>query len=142
MAFLRGRGALSISRDVYSGYLKHYGEEHEETVREGNNYSALLQQIQRYEEAKSLLRKLMPVARRVLGEGDDQAIRIGWSYGEALYHADGATLDELREAVTTLEDTARAARRVLGGANPLVAKIERALRESRAALHARETPHA
>ena len=139
MAFLRGRGALSISRDVYSGYLKHYGEEHEETVREGNNYSALLQQIQRYEEAKSLLRKLMPVARRVLGEGDDQAIRIGWSYGEALYHADGATLDELREAVTTLEEVERPTQRVFGISHPLVTAIEYHLRLARAALHARKT---
>jgi hypothetical protein len=50
---------------------------------------------------------------------------------------DGATLDDLREAVTTLEETARTARRVMGGAHPLVAKIEHSLR---AALRARETP--
>ena len=36
-----------------------------------------------------------------------------------LYEDDGATLDDLREAVTTLEDTERTARRVLGGAHPL-----------------------
>ena len=82
----------------------------------------------------------MPVARRVLGEGDDQAIRIGWSYGEALYHADGATLDELREAVTTLEETARSARRILGNTHPLTGGIEGSLRAARARLRARETP--
>ena len=61
-------------------------------------------------------------------------------YAEALYKADGATLDDLREAVTTLEETERIARRVLGGAHPLLAGIEVALQQSRAALRARETP--
>ena len=51
-----------------------------------------------------------------------------------------ATLDDLREAVTTLEDAERIARRVLGGAHPLIAGIEDLLRNARAALRARETP--
>ena len=58
----------------------------------------------------------------------------------ALYKDDGATLDDFREAVTTLEDTDRIARRVLGGAHPITGGIEDALREARAALRARETP--
>ena len=48
----------------------------------------------------------------------------------------GATLDDLREAVTTLEDTVRIARRVLGGAHPLTGDLVRALRKSRDALAA------
>ena len=53
---------------------------------------------------------------------------------------DGATLDDLREALTTLEDTERIARRVLGGAHPLTGAVEFRLPEARAALSARETP--
>ena len=53
---------------------------------------------------------------------------------------DGATVDELREAVTTLEDTERTARRVLGGAHPLTTAIKSHLGCSRATLRARETP--
>ena len=53
---------------------------------------------------------------------------------------DGATLDDLREAVTTLEDLERIARRVLGGAHPIIAGIEQDLQRSRAVLRARETP--
>ena len=56
----------------------------------------------------------------------------------ALYHDDGATLDDLREAVATLVEIERTARRVLGSAHPLAAGIEGALRESRAALDAQE----
>ena len=51
-----------------------------------------------------------------------------------------ATLDNLREAVTTLEDATPIARRVLGGGNPLTLDIEASLRRARAALRARETP--
>ena len=81
---------------------------------------------------------MMPVARRVLGENDDLTLRMRNNYAYTLCKDPGATLDDLREAVTTLEETARTARRVLGGAHPLVGKVERALREARAALGSRE----
>ena len=57
-------------------------------------------------------------------------------YANALYKDPAATLDDLSEAATTLEDTARIARRVLGGAHPTALAIE----EAREALRARETP--
>ena len=50
----------------------------------------------------------------------------------------GATLDDLRESVTTLEEIERTARRVLGGAHPLTAGIEATLRRARVILQARE----
>ena len=61
------------------------------------------------------------------------------SYAKALYVDDAATLDDLREAVETLEDTEGLARRVLGGTHPLTSMFERHLQNSRAALRARET---
>ena len=63
-----------------------------------------------------------------------------WGYAIALYQNADATLDDLREAVTTLEDTEQIARRVLGSAHPIAVKIELSLQEARAALRARETP--
>ena len=45
---------------------------------------------------------------------------------------DGATLDDLHEAVTTFEDVGRIARRVFGGAHPLTVGIEYHLRNARA----------
>ena len=56
------------------------------------------------------------------------------------YRDADATLDDLREAVTTLEVAKRTARRVYGGAHPHTSAIEGALRYARAALRARETP--
>ena len=66
--------------------------------------------------------------------------RNGTIYAAALNNDPSATLDDLRESVTTLEDTAPIARRVLGGAHPLTGAIENNLRDARAALRARETP--
>ena len=63
-----------------------------------------------------------------------------WCYAEALYKDGSVPLDDLRESVTTLEQTERIARRVLGGAHPVTVGIEGALGKSRAALHAHETP--
>ena len=66
-------------------------------------------------------------------------------YAETLYNnvnagASRRPLDDLREAVTTLEDVERTARRVFGGANPISESAETSLQNARAALAARETP--
>ena len=132
--------ARQIYREVYSGWLKLDGEEHAHSLLAANNYGATLIHLKRFEEARSLLRKTIPVARRVSRDGDETMLRLRWNYATALYEDEGASLDDQREAVTTLEDAERIARRVLGGAHPTTAGIEAALRDARAALHARETP--
>ena len=86
------------------------------------------------------MRRQIPVARRVLGESDVTTLRIMWNYADALYKDPDATLEDLREAVTTLEDAGRIARRVFGGAYPITVGIEESLRDARAASSARETP--
>ena len=52
--------------------------------------------------------------------------------------ADGATLEDIREAVNELEDTERTARQVLGGTHPLTVDIgEKSLQDARAMLRLR-----
>ena len=127
-----------MRQEVYSGRLKLLGEEHGQTLSAANNYAASLVCLQRFEEAKALFRKTMPMARRVLGDNDRLTLKMRWNYAETLYKDEGATLEDLREAVTTLEDAGRTARRVMGGAHPLTAGIEAALRLARVALAARD----
>ena len=136
----RLKQSLSMRRDVYSGYSRLYGEENNQTLSTANNLAGMLCSLKHFEEAKSLMRKTMPVARRVLGEGHDLMFTMSTVYAASLYEDSAATLDDLREAVTTLEDTARTARRVFGSDHPLVGEIEEDLRVSRAVLRARETP--
>ena len=63
-----------------------------------------------------------------------------WTYAAALYTTPDVTLDDLREAVTTLEEIEPIARRVLGGAHPKTGSIEQFMVDARAKLRARETP--
>ena len=60
--------ALRMRQDVYSGRLKLSGEEHYDTLIAANNCAHSLVDLRRFEEAKTLLRKNVLVARRVLGE--------------------------------------------------------------------------
>ena len=99
-----------------------------------NNYASLLFDLNRFEEAKTLLRKTMPVARRVLSESNDTTLRMRWVYAKALYLDPAATLDDIREAVTTLEEIQRTAQRVLGGTHPHLEKIGTCLKNSRITL--------
>ena len=84
------------------------------------------------------MRKSLPVARRVIGEDNDLTLMMRKMYAESLCMDAGATLDDLREAVTTLEAAERTARRVFGGAHPLTLNIEGDLRNARMVLAARE----
>ena len=136
----RNEQASNMLRDVYSARVRLNGDEHEDTIVAALNYAASLGSLRRAKEAKSLLRKTVPMARRVLGESDETTLRLRSSYAAALCQDDCATLDDLREAVRTLEEVERTARRVLGGAHPATTAIEQSLRNARAALRARETP--
>ena len=131
---------LSMERVIYSGSLKLLGEDHYDTLRAGNNYTNSLVNLKRCEEAKTFLRRPLSVARRVLGENHDLTLTMRWIYAAAHYKDAGASLDDLGEAMNTLEDVGRIGRRVLGGAHPTTARTEGDLRNVRAALHARETP--
>ena len=62
------------------------------------------------------------------------------THAAALYEDDGATLDDLREAVTTLEDVERISRRVLGGSHPVTTEVENDLQKAQDALYARGLP--
>ena len=52
--------ALRLQRDVYSGYLRLKGEEHSDTLFWAGEYASCLANLQRFEEAKSLMRKTLP----------------------------------------------------------------------------------
>ena len=84
------------------------------------------------------MHKMIPVAQRVLGESHDLTLTMRRIYAQSLYMDPAVSLDDLREAVTTLEEIEPTARRVLGSAHPLAEAIADSLRTARAAL--RETP--
>ena len=64
------------------------GEEDEETLRAAYNYANALVSLKRFEEAKALFCKTIPVARRVLGENDETTLKMRSIYAKVLYRAD------------------------------------------------------
>ena len=130
--------SLRMKKDVCSGALRLLGKDDIRTLTSAHNYAATLANVQRFGEAKSVLRETLPVAQRVLGKCHHLTLMMRKIYANTLYEDTTATLDDLREAVTTLEDAERTARRVFGGGHPHTATFEHHLRESRAALRARE----
>ena len=104
--------ATWMQREVYSAYVRNYGEEHRDTFRGADNYATSLLALGRFEEGKSVLCKTIPVAQRVPGGSDAVTLKLWWSYASALCENARPTLDDLREAVDTFEEirTDRAAR--------------------------------
>ena len=91
------------------------------------------------------MRKTMPVTRRVLGEIHELTLKMRSIYAQALCMDTSATVDDLNEAVTTLEDARRIALRVFGGAHPVTGGLGRDLCKARFTLSIRgetdgETP--
>ena len=127
-----------MQRVAYDGLVRLNGEEHETSLSEAGSYAGLLLTLGRFDEAKSLSRKTVPLARRIYGDSHEVTLKMRWLYAQSFYMNPGATLDDLREAVTTLEDAERIARRVFGGSHPLAVDVERCLRDAQVVLHFRE----
>ena len=123
-----------MRREIYSGLLELNGVQHRKTLIAASNYCATLIQLERFKEAKALLRRMLPVARRVLGESDNLSLKMRWHYALALYKDDVATLDDIREAVTTLESVAKSWKQVFGISHPETPRVQGALNQARVAL--------
>ena len=106
-------------------------EEDYDTLLAASNLASLLKH---FEEAKSLLRKTMPVARRVLGEDHNLTLSLRWIYANTLSISESATVADLSEAVTTLESVAMSYKRVMGTSHPETSRVQIALNSTRAIL--------
>jgi hypothetical protein len=115
--------ALRMRQELYSRCLQLFGE-HEKTLIAANNLVGLLIDLKRFNETRAVLRKTVPAARRVLGDHYLLTLMIRGQNERAVYEDDSATIDDLHKSVKALEDLARTARRVLGGAHPFVLGIE------------------
>ena len=130
----RAEDALRVMEDAYLGRLKLNGEEDERTLLAANNHASYLLGLERFEEARSLLRKTITVAPRVLGENHELTLSMMWIYANTLSMNESATVADLSEAVTTLESAAMSYKRVLGQGHPETPKVQKALQSARAKL--------
>ena len=82
--------------------------------------------IGRFEEAKRLLRKTTPVARRVLGTEHELSLSLREDLSRATLEGESPAEDK-REALRMLEDVAGVMRRVMGPAHPDTVHAQRRL---------------
>ena len=135
----RPEEALQMHEAILAGRRKLNGQEDSRTLVAAQSYAMSLMNLRRLEAARSVSTKFVPVARRVLGEGHELTLKMRMLYAGTFYYDANAALDDLREAVKTIEDVERTARRVLGNSHPLTGTLGSVLRDSRARLAARET---
>ena len=76
-----------------------------------------LMELERFEEAKRLLRKVIPVARRVLGTEHELTLSMREDLSRSILDGDSSG-NEKRQALQMLEETVAVMQRVLGPAHP------------------------
>ena len=102
-----------------------------------------------FEEAKSLLRKHIPVARRALGNEHDLTLDLRNLFARVISRDPNSSRDDVHEAVTISEDVLRTTQRVFGTSHPYSrgsredsesARMRQADDESREAFTAEPAP--
>ena len=106
--------------------MRLHGEEHEDTLMDAGNFVINLLDLKRFEEAKRLLRKVMPVARRVFGTEHERTLSLQEDFARAMLLGDSSP-EEKRNALLVLEDTLGVMRRVLGKSHPECMRVQGAL---------------
>ena len=82
-------------------------------------------------EAKELLRKVIPLSRRVQGEDHFYTLKMQWTYGDVLSTAPDATREDCLEAEKLLEKVFGRYRRMLGENHPYTKTCESQLASAR-----------
>ena len=99
----------------------------------------MLLSLERHDEAKPILRKAIPNARRTLGAEHDLTLNFRDIYGRCLYRDDNASRDDVVEAIEIFEDVQRRTRRVFGPGHPDWTALPRHLMAARDKLASFDT---
>ena len=127
--------ALSINREVYARRSALYGKCHESTLgTAGNLASALVDDLEQFDEAKVFLRDRIPEASRVLGNDHSITFRLQRMYAQSLYQNYRASREDVTVAIATLEDLDRRQTRIYGAAHPQTCATRRCLEAARKQL--------
>ena len=129
----RREEAIRLHHQVYADSVR-LGLASSTTLEYALSLCATVVYAGRYTEAKSLLCKLLPEARRDLGVEDDTYIRLRATYGQALLECDEASRDDVVEAMAIFEELSTTIRRIYGTAHPFMPRIQADIEEARKKL--------
>ena len=114
------------------------GPNDEQTINAGLNYATSLVDNKLYAQAKPATRKVLKIARRVLGESGDLTIFATASLSHALWNDPAASLADAREAERLMADALKMATRAFGPQHPQALARARHLAGMRADLPFRQ----
>ncbi len=135
----RDEEALELERTIYSNWKAHRGIADVHTIRAALNLCVSLGNLKRFEEARALAQKTIPVAQRALGPDHDLTLCICRNTVDAVYKDPKSSLADLRRAETTLKDVCRRTRRVFGTQHPETRTCEKTMKRLKAILAERNS---
>ena len=94
-------------------------------IQAGLNLSVSLTDLKRYEEARSIQRKVIPAALRILGPENDTTLLLLRTNVRSVYSDPKATLADLRQAERSMRDVLQKTRRIYGVSHPDTETCER-----------------
>ena len=105
-----------------------------DTILAGMNLSGSLVKGELYAEAKALLKTIIPISRRTLGDDHPITLNLRGCSAQAIYMDSRASNEERVDAVATCEDCVRISRRVMGPTHPRHLNLQDDLRRTRVTL--------
>ena len=105
----------------------------------GEGVCISLKNTGRYEEAKSLLREVLPEALRTFGPDHDTTLVFRRALVRTVLRDPESSLAELRQAEADLRDVSRRTRRVFGTSHPESANCEALMGQLKATIAARNS---
>ena len=122
-----------MRREIFADAVRLLGPDHENTIVDAINLSESLIEAKLFEEARSLIRDNIPVARRTLGTDHELTFELRTNSARAIYRDTNSSRD-VHEAVAILEDVFRTTRRVFGLQHPIFAEFRKNLEKARMRL--------
>ena len=123
--------ALTLYRMIYARAVKAFGTSHKQTLSFALNLAMSLCLTGNFTEAISFLRPRIIEAKKALGPENRLTLMFCASLAQDLFLDDGASPEQLREAVEILERTVRTGQRVLGGQHPQTIEFQESLSRAR-----------
>ena len=102
-------------------------------------FAAELHSLEHHTEAKRILLKVIPNARRTLGAEHDLTLNLREIYGNFLYQDPSASRGDVVDAIEIFEDVQRRVRRVFGPDHPNWRALPRELAAAREMLASFDT---
>jgi len=126
--------SLVIDRKVYELEISRWGGEHESARTSAMNYARTLGACGDFAGSAEFIRGCLPLVTKGLAPDHADVIHIRLHLANGLWLNRTASEDDVREAVTILEDLHPKASRVLGEAHPDFKCLDAALTDSRTKL--------